>query len=181
MTVPNKTIRAYKLFRVKGDKLYPLYVLANKPIPVGVWITAEAGEKRQDGKVKSRLGGLHYRPGFHAGDLPIATHIGGKTDPKLKKPNYRPSDQVWAEVEMAADVDWQTEATRRGYNSKGKFVAGRAEIDQVPYGGCYRYKTNPNMTGCWIIGGNMRVLRVMTDEEVKRVNDEAGVADLPRL
>jgi hypothetical protein len=53
--------------------------------------------------------------------------------------------------------------------------------DQVPLGGFYRYKTNPNMTGNWLIGGNMKVNRVLPDEEVKAINDAAGTADLPRL
>ena len=182
MTVPIKTIRAFKLFRTRGGKLHPLYVLATKAIPVGEWIDAEEGIRTPDGKVKSRLGSLHYRPGFHSGDLPMATHIGGKSQKGLKAPDYRPADQVWAEVELPDDVDWQAEANRRGYNSKGKFVAGRAEIsDQIPVGGCYRYKTNPNMSGWWLISGSMRVLRVLTDDEVKAINDAAGVADLPRL
>jgi hypothetical protein len=50
----------------------------------------------------------------------------------------------------------------------------------VPLGGFYRYKTNPNMTGNWIISGGMRVNRVLTDDEVRAINEEAGVSDLPR-
>lgn len=175
--VPQKTQKAYKLFRTKGDgKLYPLFVHADKPVEMGKWLEAEEGPQgKTQGKVKSKLGDLAYRPGWHAGDLPIATHIGGKSDPSLKKPDYRPDNHVWAEVEMAADKDWQAEA-----NSRGKGV--KAHItDQVPAKGFYRYKTNPNMTGNWLIGGNMKVNRVLSDDEVKAINDAAGVADLPRL
>lgn len=68
----------YKLFRLKHGKLYPLYVNANKPTPLGVWLDAEAGERTSDGKVKSRLGKLAYRPGWHSGDMPVALHIGEK-------------------------------------------------------------------------------------------------------
>ena len=32
-----------------------------------------------------------------------------------------------------------------------------------------------------MISGNMRIVRILTDEEVKEINDRAGVADLPRL
>jgi hypothetical protein len=175
--VPQKTVKAYKLFRTKGDgKLYPLFVNADKPVPMGEWLEAEEGPQgKAQGRVKSKIGDLAYRPGWHAGDLPIATHIGGKSDPSLKKPDYRPDNHVWAEVEMAADKDWQSVA-----NSRGKGV--KAHItDQVPLGGFYRYKTNPNMTGNWLIGGNMKVNRVLPDEEVKAINDAAGTADLPRL
>jgi len=175
--IPQQTVKAYKLFRTKGDgKLYPLFVNAEKPVPMGQWLEAEEGPQgKAQGKVKSKLGDLAYRPGWHAGDLPIATHIGGKSDPSLKKPDYRPDNHVWAEVEMAADKDWQSVANTRGKGAKAHIA------DQVPMGGFYRYKTNPNMTGSWLIGGNMKVNRVMSDDEVKAVNDAAGTADLPRL
>jgi hypothetical protein len=175
--VPQKTVKAYKLFRTKGDgNLYPLFVNADKPVPIGEWLEAEEGPQgKAQGKVKSKLGDLAYRPGWHAGDLPVATHIGGKSDPSLKKPDYRPDNHVWAEVEMAADKDWQSVADRRGKGAKAHIT------DQVPLGGFYRYKTNPNMTGNWLIGGNMKVNRVLSDDEVKAINDAAGTADLPRL
>lgn len=175
--VPQKTQKAYKLFRTKGDgKLYPLFVHADKPVEMGKWLEAEEGPQgKAQGKVKSKLGDLAYRPGWHAGDLPIATHIGGKSDPSLKKPDYRPDNHVWAEVEMAADKDWQAEADSRGKGVKAHIT------DQVPLKGFYRYKTNPNMTGNWLIGGHMKVNRVLSDDEVKQINDAAGTADLPRL
>ncbi len=174
--VPQKTQKAYKLFRKKGDSLLPLFVNADKPVPMGKWLEAEGGPQgKTAGKVKSKLGDLAYRPGWHAGDLPIATHIGGKSKPDLKKPDYRPDDQVWAEVEMAADHDWQSEADSRGKGVKAHIT------DQVPLKGFYRYKTNPNMTGNWLIGGHMKVNRVLSDDEVKSINDAAGTADLPRL
>jgi hypothetical protein len=173
---------AYKLFRQANDKLYPLFVNRNQEVPVGEWLRAEAGELTDQGKVKSSLGPLAYRPGWHAGDLPMATHIGGKSGP-VKAPNYRPSDQVWAEVEFPEDVDWQAIADANATRNKaGEIIPRTAQItDQVPYGGFYRYKTNPNMTGEWLIGGDMRVNRVLSDEEVRAINESAGVADLPRL
>jgi hypothetical protein len=193
---PTKTVKAYKLFRVnpkKPGELFPLFVNADKPVKIGVWYEAEEGPAMADPKtgkagVKSKLGRLAYRPGWHAGDYPIATHIGGEPtkDPVTGKsaPSIRPENQVWAEVEMPADVDWQSEANKRGVNPKGKFVAGKAEIaDQIPKGGHYRYKTNPNMTGNWIIGGAMKVTRILSDEEVERINLSAGdqnIRDLPR-
>lgn len=179
---PQKTVSAYKLFRQKGDDLYPLFVNANKPVPMGEWLEAESGPLI-GGKVKSSLGPLAYRPGWHAGDLPIATHIGGKSQPGLKAPDYRPDNQVWAEVLMPDDVDWQTEALARAQRSKaGNIIPRTAHItDQIPLGGHYRYKTNPNMTGEWLIGGSMKVNRVLPDDEVRAVNEGAGVSDLPRL
>lgn len=180
---PKQTQTAYKLFRTdKEGNLYPLFVDANERVPMNEWLRAEAGQPAGDGKVKSKLGPLAYRPGWHAGDLPIATHIGGKSDPSLKAPDYRPDNQVWAEIEMAADRDWQSIANERARITKaGKPDPKTAHItDQVPVEGFYRYKTNPHMTGQWLIGGDMRVNRILSDEEVKAINDAAGVADLPR-
>jgi hypothetical protein len=181
--VPRETTKAYKLFRVHPKhpgKLFPLFVDANTPVEMGKWINAKEGEMAQ-GKVKSKIGPLAYRPGWHAGDLPIATHIGGKSDPTLTAPNLRPENHAWAEIEMPNDVDWQTEATKRGTNAQGKLVPVKAHItDQIPVGGHYRYKTNPNMTGNWLIGGSMKVNRVLTDNEVAKINKAAGLADLPR-
>lgn len=187
--VPKKTVRAYKLFIQKGGGLYPLYVNAKDKIPVGKWIEAEIGPQSKGGKVKSKLGDLAFRPGWHSGDMPIATHIGGKIgidgkpDKTLKAPNYRPDNQVWAEVLVPADVNWQEEAEKRAMKTKaGKTIARTAHItDQIPKGGYYKYKTNSNMTGSWLISGAMKVVRILSDKQVKSINNKFGVADLPRL
>jgi len=184
---PKNTVKAYKLFRTnprKPGQLFPLFVDADTPVPIGKWIAAKAGDPGKDPtKVKSKLGDLAYRPGWHSGDLPVATHIGGKSSRDLKAPDYRPDNQVWAEVEHPDDVDWQSVAnSRMEYTKDGRPKPATAHItDQVPAGGHYRYKTNPNMTGNWIISGGMKVNRVLSDDEVQSINDAAGVSDLPRL
>lgn len=243
--VPKKTVTAYKLFtKGEDDNLYPLFVDANKPLPVGEWIKAnmpdyifqakngryyvpskatapktesgkkafyDTGERKATGssveipddpELRKKLveGGfiakentksvkaVAARPGWHAGDVPIAHHIGAMIDPatggtkKMEMPNVRRDDQVWAEVELPADVDWQQEALRRANVKKnGEIDVGTAHItDMVPHGGSYRYKTNPNMTGEWLIGGELKINRILDDAEVKAINDAAGVEDLPR-
>ena len=220
---PKKTVKAYKMFRVdkkQPGKLFPLFVDSQTPVEMDKWITAKEGEKSTTNakKVKSKIGDLAYRPGWHAGDLPIATHIGDKDEeqkaearrirelrdahaavlgdtkaakamarkehpypswvnaPRLRNPNH-----IWAEVEMPNDVDWQSEATKRGTNEQGKLIASQAHItDQLPLGGHYRYKTNSNMLGNWLIGGSMKVNRILHDKEVEAINKAAGAADLPR-
>ena len=173
---PKNTVKAYKLFRVHPKhpgKLFPLFIGKNDPVEMGQWVDAEHIPTK----------GFAERPGWHAGDLPLATHIGAKSDPEnMTKPDIRPDNQVWTEIEMPNDVDWQSEANRRGTNAKGKVVPVRAHItDQVPTGGHYRYKTNPNMTGNWLIGGAMKVNRVLSDAEVKKINKASGASDLPRV
>ena len=134
---PQKTIKAYKLFRIKGgdtSKLYPLFVNANTPVETGRWIAAEVGPLTDKGKVKSKIGQLAFRPGWHAGDLPQATHIGEGGTPG--KPEFRPKDQVWAEVEFPADINWQEEANKRAKrNKQGEIIARTAQItDTIPEG-----------------------------------------------
>ena len=221
--VPRETVKAYKMFKVdkkQPGKLFPLFVDTQTPVEMDKWVAAKEGEKsdKNTKKVKSKIGDLAYRPGWHAGDLPIATHIGEKDaeqkaeimrikalrnafaetlggDKAAKEmakrehpypewtnaPRLRNANHMWAEVEMPNDVDWQSEATKRGYNDKGKLIASQAHItDQLPKGGHYRYKTNSNMLGNWLIGGAMKVNRILPDEEVAAINSAAGAADLPR-
>ena len=169
-------------------------------MPLNKWIKAEAGKiDPKTGKVKATgANPLAYRPGFHSGDTPMATHIGGRVDPKTgerwkakkgenKNPNIREDNQVWAEVEVADDFDWQSVANSRAGivksgPRKGKLKVSEAHItDEIPFGGHYRYKTNPNMTGNWLISGEVKINKVLDDVEVKKINDAAGVSDLPRL
>ena len=180
---PKNTVKAYKLFRVHEKhpgKLFPLFVDANTPVEMNKWVNAKEGEMA-NGKVKSKIGALAFRPGWHAGDVPVATHIGEKSDSSLTAPDTRPDNHAWAEVEMPNDKDWQSEANKRGTNAQGKVIPVKAHItDQIPKGGHYRYKTNPNMTGNWLIGGSMKVNKILTDAEVAKINKAHGVEDLPR-
>lgn len=230
-TEPIKMVKAFKLFRVDPNqpgKLFPLFVDATKAIPLQQWYSAKTGAmSSKKGKVKSKIGDLAFRPGWHGGDSPMATHIGNfnekqnierakvkqhrldimaqrgidpkSKDAKSKKqreklykefpfpdwathPTLRGADQVWAEVLMADDTDWQSEANKRGLNKQGKITPVKAHItDQLPSGGHYRYKTNANMTGNWLISGELKILRVLTDEEVHKINSITGVHDLARL
>jgi len=174
MSPPDKTVKAYKLFRVHEKhpgKLFPLFIGKHEPVEMGKWIPAEHIPTK----------GFAERPGWHAGELPMATHIGERGDPNITAPTIRPHNQVWTEIEMPHDVDWQSEANRRGTNKQGKVIAREAHItDQVPHGGHYRYKTNQNMTGSWLIGGAMKVNRILSDAEVKKINKAAKSSDLPR-
>lgn len=185
--VPKKTIRGYKLFRTEKSKegdIFPLFVDANTPVSQGEWVEAIAGAAgKNPSKVKSKIGDLAYRPGWHAGDAPSAPHIGGKSTSDLKKPDYRPASQVWAEIEMADDVDWQKEAIKRAKRTKGGDVIPKTAhiTDQIPKQGHYRYKTNPNMEGEWLIGGEMKVSQQLSGDELKKIQKTAKVKDLPSL
>ena len=140
----------------------------------------EAGFLKKGSKAKT-IKAVAARPGWHAGDNPTAAHIGPEVKIDGKSYKIRGDDQVWAEVEMPADVDWQAIADSRAVLKKdGTPNVKTAHItDELPFGGYYRYKTNPNMQGNWLISGDMKVNRVLDRDEVNKLNAEAGVEDLP--
>lgn len=185
---PKKTGIGYKVFyRGKDGKLYPPMV-ANpngEATPVGVWLNADAapvaGESKT-GRPQVKAGGkgtqggsgqLAYRPGWHLGEIPYALQFNRKDENGEK--TLFPKDFVWAEVEYAADNDYQEEAMREGMNASGKFQHSLAGLKHVPTDGFYRYRTNPNpATDPWIITGAMKVNRVLTNEEVDDIVRAAG-------
>ena len=167
------------MFRVKKSekgKLFPLFVLADKPTPIGEWVSAECGERIGD-KVKSKLGLLAFRPAWHLSDIPLAVHIGVKGESGSIE--YMNPEHVWCEVSYKDDVDYQPLADERGVIN-GKFSPKKAYLDYVPVNGCYKYKTSPNQLGEWIMAGEIFIHKVMTDEEVRNVLIEKCYTPMPR-
>ena len=62
--------KAYKLLRIRDEKLYPLYVNTDEETPIGVWLKAKPGERTKNGKVSEeqsdRLMKLHKLGNFTA-------------------------------------------------------------------------------------------------------------------
>ena len=169
----------YKLFRLKRaapGMLFPLYVLSEDPVPMGVWLPAREGPRGENGKVKSRIGDLAFRPGWHLSDIPLAIHIGIREEGKIK---YMHDDEVWCECEFSDGVDYQPEADARGTRD-GVLHPKEAMLTEIPVDGYYRYKTSPQMLGKWIIAGSIKVNRILSDAEVERICRAAGYTPLPR-
>ena len=79
-------------------------------------------------------------------------------------------NRVWVEVEFGNDKDYTDIVRERGINPKtGNFNPKNADIDYIPEGGSYRYKTSPTMEGAWLIGGEMKVNRELSLDEVKKI------------
>lgn len=185
---PKNTGIGYKVFyRGKDGKLYPPMV-ANPngaDTPIGVWLNADAapisGESKT-GRPQVKAGGkgtqggsgqLAYRPGWHLGEIPYALQFNRKDENGDK--TLFPKDFVWAEVEYAADVNYQQEAEKEGITENGKYRHSYAGLKHLPTDGYYRYRTNPNPeTDPWIITGAMKVNRVLTNEEVDDLVRKAG-------
>ncbi len=182
----NKGI-GYKVFVLKDGKLYPPMV-ANPDgaaTPVGVWLDADAapiaGESKtgrpqvkQGGKgTQGGSGKLAYRPGWHLGVVPYAIQFNRK-DAEGNKTLF-PKNFVFAEVEYAADVDYQEEARQEGINPSGKYQHSLAGLKHLPTDGYYMYRTNPNPeTDPWVITGAMKVNRILTRAEQAELVKNAG-------
>lgn len=182
----NKGI-GYKVFVLKDGKLYPPMV-ANPDgaaTPVGVWLDADAapiaGESKtgrpqvkQGGKgTQGGSGKLAYRPGWHLGVVPYAIQFNRK-DADGNKTLF-PKNFVFAEVEYAADVDYQEEARQEGINPSGKYQHSLAGLKHLPTDGYYMYRTNPNPeTDPWVITGAMKVNRILTRAEQAEIVKKAG-------
>lgn len=184
---PKKKGTGYKVFVLKDGKLYPPMV-ANPDgaaTPVGVWLDADAapiaGESKtgrpqvkQGGKgTQGGSGKLAYRPGWHLGVVPYAIQFNRK-DAEGNKTLF-PKNFVFAEVEYAADVDYQEEARQEGINPSGKYQHSLAGLKHLPTDGFYMYRTNPNPeTDPWVITGAMKVNRILTRAEQAELVKNAG-------
>ena len=184
---PKKKGIGYKVFVLKEGKLYPPMV-ANPngaATPVGVWLDADAapiaGESKtgrpqvkQGGKgTQGGSGKLAYRPGWHLGVVPYAIQFNRK-DAEGNKTLF-PKNFVFAEVEYAADVDYQEEARQEGINPSGKYQHSLAGLKHLPTDGYYMYRTNPNPeTDPWVITGAMKVNRILTRAEQADLVSKAG-------
>lgn len=198
--IPTKTGKAYKVFKVKNGKLYPPMVAnqGGKDTPIGVWLDAEEGEfaglsKTGRPQVKSTgSGNLAYRPGWHLGDIPRA-----KQFDRLNKETGEyefPKDFVWAECDYAMDIDYQPEADEQGYMRTKKDEQGNvttyrgdkyqhslAGLKKLPTRRYYKYRTNPNPdTVPWVITGQMKVNRLLSDDEVNEILKQNGIAPIHR-
>ena len=185
---------AYKVFFAKNGQLYPPMVAnpGGEGTPVGVWLDADVGvaaEPSKTGRPQVKAGGkgtqggggsLAFRPGWHLGDLPMATQFARK-NPETGAKDLFPADFVWAECEYAMDHDYQEEAMSYGYTENGKFRHSYAGLPRLPEDGYYRYRTNPNPdTVPWVITGAMRVKRILTDAETDNILRDAGVEPMKR-
>lgn len=207
---PVKRETGYKVFFLPDAGELDLYppMIANPdgaPTPVVLWLDADAAAivgTSKTGRQKVKAGGkgtqggsgtLANRPGWHLGEIPYALQFnrGEKVDNPLgirnqqgeiiKVGRYFPKNFVWAEVEYAADVDYQQEAMSYGYNEAGNFQHSLAGLPYIPKDGFYIYRTNANpATDPWIITGAMRVKRLLTPSEVDEMVRKAGRAPQER-
>lgn len=162
-------MKCYKLFKCKKGKLFPLYINIEE-VPLNVELPASTGILKKNGKVKSKLGDLAYRPGWHCCEYPLADHIG------TRQPNgelYQSKDTVWCEVEISDKIDY-TEIAKGVSNIKREQY-----LKYIPKDGFYWYQTNPNAKVRWLICGSIKVTKILTSEEVKIICNLNGIDAQP--
>ena len=216
-----KKIKAEKTKGTGDQVIIPNAATRKKLIKAGYSVS-----KPVKGAKHGKVLAVAARPGYHASQFPVATHIGpedlviskkevdtllkaGITPEAIKSKTFyynkqgkligkkerqklsadeikklkqqkkyyvkrRAEDHVYAEVDMAADVDYD----------KILKDAGKTDInDKVPVGGSYKYVDGQADSDFWVVGGNMRVNRVLSRDEVRDIQNKAkdgqGVKDLP--
>lgn len=156
-------MKVYKLFRIKNGKLYPLYVEANRSMPLGKWLEAGVGEKVDDTHVKARgCGGrLSLRPGFHSARIPFANWIGKRNkDGTL----MQRKDTVWCECEVSG---------------KQLFIPNRYGSRHL-LNGWYFYKTNSKQKEPWIISNKIKINKILSNAEVDDICLANGITPQKR-
>ena len=83
----SKTIKAYKLMRLKNGALYPLFINRRQEVPLGTWLPAECHPTK----------GFAVRQGWHCCFQPNAPH--------LKTTLANGERRVWVECEVE---DWHS-------------------------------------------------------------------------
>jgi hypothetical protein len=117
------------------------------------------------------------RPGWHFGEVPSMHQIGYGENKDVRLDN-----QVWVEVDMSADVDYNEEAAS---NWGGDIPT------HIPTDGYYKFATNPtqkktksgtsdadNTKADWYVAGAFKVNRILSDTEadaiVNQYNQRTG-------
>ena len=146
----------YKLFRLRGGRLYPLFVETKREMPIGEWLDAGIGELADEKHVKSKLGALALRPGFHSCEVPFTDWIGKKSpDGTFVQRN----DTVWCECEVTG---------------RQQLVTDRNGLRVLP-SDWYYFKTKPDQPFPWIISNRIFIRRKLSHAEVEEVCRLHGV------
>ena len=137
--------------------MYPLYIEHDREMRIGVWLDAGIGELVDETHVRSRTGSkLALRPGFHSTLIPFTDWIGKKgLDGRL----YQRRDTVWCECEV---------------EGKEQIVTENNGLRTIP-SGWYFFRTNSRQKDSWIISNRIKIIRILSHEEVKAICREHGV------
>lgn len=140
---------------MKEGRLYPLFVETSCEMKIGIWLEAGIGELVDPTHVKSKLGPLALRPGFHSTEVPFTDWIGKRQGGVL----VQRQGTVWCECE----VEWQQEHPSERY--------GKRTLPED----WYYFRTKSNQPFPWIISNRIKIMRVLDHAEVEAVCRKHGV------
>ena len=147
----------YKLFEMNEQgELFPLFIDKNTPVPVGEWIKAEYHPTK----------GFAARGGWHIGaDVPDAPWLKSYdgSDVGYYKPRWKHGKRVWCVIEYNATHD---------YNEEVQKLNKKCFTDKVPENGFYFFREVGK--GTWVITSDIKVLRVLTEDERQKIMKEGG-------
>lgn len=140
--------------------MYPLFVESRREMLMGQWMDAGIGELADATHVKSKLGALALRPGFHSTEVPFTDWIGkrGADGSLLQRP-----DTVWCECEV---------------EGKEQLVTERYGLRTLPYD-WYYFRTKPTQLFPWIISNRIFIKRILDHDEVEAICREHGIEAQP--
>ncbi len=127
-----------------------------------------------------------YRPGIHASTLPLSPQMGinAKLYPIKNYPykNYHKEDQVFAQIELDMDINYQDQFQRTATRTKDNRInLNLSGIPKIPKGGSYAYTTNmanrgkQEDVGTWYISGGMKINRILSRQQVHQILQKNGV------
>ena len=152
--MPESNVKTYKLFRMKEGRLYPLFVETGREMKMGIWLEAGVGELVDPTHVKSKLGPLALRPGFHSTEVPFTDWIGKRQGGVL----VQRQGTVWCECEVDGQQEHPSERN----------------VKRTLPEDWYYFRTKPNQPFPWIISNKIKIKRVLDHAEVEAVCREHG-------
>lgn len=151
-----KTLKGYKLFEMNDKgQLFPLFIGKNIETKIGEWLPAEYIPTK----------GFAARGGWHIGELPDAPWLKGLngTEYGEYKSRFTKGRRVWCEIEYNATND---------YNDYVATLPKKCIVDGVPENGYYFFREVGK--GVWSITSDIKVVRVLSEEERKAILAEKG-------
>ena len=127
-------------------------------MPLGEWLEAKVGELADAGHVKSRLGPLSLRPGFHSTEVPFTDWIGKRQGDRLVQ---RP-DTVWCECEVTGKEEQVSKGGKRTLPADW-----------------YYFRTKARQPFPWVISNRILIRRILSHAEVSAICRDHGVEAQP--
>lgn len=147
----------YKLFEMnKYGELYPLFIDKNGIVPMNEWLHAKFIPTK----------GFAPRGGWHLGaDVPDAPWLKSYdgSDTGYYKSRWKTSKRVWGLVEYNGNHD---------YNEEVSFLPKKCFTNKVPDDGFYFFREVGK--GMWIITSDIKVIRILSEEERQEIMKEKG-------